>query len=122
MNTRRDLWASALLLLAAACAGLAARDHVLLPALQDAWPSVAREIDAGHPDAATVAIKDQADGALKAGDKIRIGAVSWPILRTAAEAGVAEMVRAGTVSPGVAGSLRERDRQFFGGINVYLER
>lgn len=103
-----------------ACTGIKARQDVLLPAIQAAWPAVRAEAMLGDPKVEPVAV--QADTALQAGDKAAIGAVPWPLLQTAATAGISDKVTAGTVSVGVADSLRERDRQFFGGIQVYLQR
>lgn len=113
------LYISAALALVA-CAGITARQDVLLPAIAGAWPAVRAEAVLGDPQVEPIAA--QADTALQAGDKIRIGAVPWAQIQAAATAGIAAKVTAGAVTAGVAESLRERDRQFFGGIKVYLER
>lgn len=113
------LYMSAALALVA-CAGITARQDVLLPAISGAWPAVRAEAVLGDPKVEPSAAA--ADAALASGDKTKIAAVGWSALQMAAQAGVAAKVTAGTVSAGVAESLRERQRQFFGGIKVYLER
>lgn len=115
------LYMSAALALAA-CAGITARQDVLLPAIKGAWPQVRAEAVLGGPSATIEPVAAAADAALATGDKAQIAAVRWSVLQAAAQAGVATKVTSGEVSAGVAESLRERQRQFFGGIQVYLER
>lgn len=120
--------AAFLMALAAACAGITARDEALLPTLRDAWPHVSAEVALGAASAppeqrtAITAQQEAADQAFAAADKVRIRSVQWPVLQSAAAAGVAGEVASGRVSPGVAESLTERQRVFFAGVTKYLER
>lgn len=104
----------------AGCTGIKARQEILLPALVAAWPSVRAEAVLG--DATIEPTATSADAAFESQDKAQIALVKWSLIQAAATAGIAAKVQSGTVSAGVAESLRERDRQFFGGIQTYLQR
>ncbi len=124
-------WLVALFLFAA-CSGITARQRVLLPAMQMAWPSIRAEVDGGIADgeAKQRLTTEQGDGlraaAAQASNAIETGAgvaaVPWPALRVEAEAGVAARVAGGAVSPGVAASLLERQAQFWRSVATYVER
>ena len=106
------------LLAASACAGVAARDEALLPAMRLAWPPIAELVERGTAnriDGAQVPVLAAAremTAALDSGDRERVAAVDWPILRFAAAEGIKRRIEAGEIGPGVAESLAERILQF----------
>jgi hypothetical protein len=119
MTNRFAVWAmTALLLLfgtCSSCAGTAARDNVLLPAMQNDWQSIRTAVDrqvSTVDDLAQRQALAAADAALQTGNPAAIAAVPWQLLDDAHEADVVRRIAAGEISPGVADSLRERLRQF----------
>ena len=102
------------LFLSTACAGLKAREHVLVPAMKMAWVGISSDIDVGLSlltvDAATfVRVKQKRmAAALDAGDIPGVLMVDWSILRSTAEIGITLRLKRGEIGPGVAGSLHER--------------
>lgn len=102
-----------------ACAGYQARQHVLLPAMQQAWGgefgiraqaerSAALEAD---PVSAGAAVT-QADAALASGVVAQIAASPWPVVDDLAAADIARRITLGEISLGVGDSQRERLLQF----------
>ena len=122
MRTKVGLAFLAALVLTA-CAGLRAREHVLLPILRLAWAGVAQDIEAGlanavakgdldEPIAAAVRAQvDRMGHALEAGDLKAVLAVDWRSL-TMALRGIRSRLAAGDIGPSVASSLAERLMQF----------
>jgi hypothetical protein len=108
------------LALLVACTGLTARQKVLLPAMQSAWPAVKADLERGVP----VRTDDIAafDVALTAGDVAAIRLVPWQLLDESAQAGIAVRVTAGTITEGVAGSLRERLKNFREAVLAFTSR
>jgi hypothetical protein len=101
-------------LLLAGCAGLKAREHVLLPAMKMAWAGITNDVDAGLTEltvdeAARVrAEQSRMTLFLDASDVDGILMVDWRLLRETAEKGILKRLRLGEVGPGVAKSLHER--------------
>jgi hypothetical protein len=121
---KNKLSAILVLLVLTACAGLTARQEVLLPALQMAWPGVSESVTAGiesgrtterltDPEAAMLAgARDATSVALDSGDAAALAVVPWLPLRDEANAGIAHRIAEGEISTGVGESLKERVRQF----------
>jgi len=113
-----------LLTLLTACAGTRARDNVLLPAMQLAWPGVAKDVEHGVVDGEQQGDLNAASAdvlragaasmgaALEVGDRFEVLAVDWASLRGMALRGIVVRVARGEIGAGVAGSLRERVAQF----------
>lgn len=100
------------------CAGMKARENVLVPAMKMAWVGISSDIDASISlltvDAASIVRSKQklmAD-VLDAGDIPRILMLDWRILHGAALIGIILRLKRGEIGPGVAASLRERLRMF----------
>lgn len=99
-------------LILTACAGVKARENVLMPAMSQAYstsiqPMVQRGaelpgVDSSAVEAADVAMVE----ALDSGERERVAAVDWSLLRAAAEGDVSARLQAGEIGPGVAASLR----------------
>lgn len=122
----------------AACAGTAAREHTLLPAMRLAWPgvqaAVARGITTGlEAQSQTLTAAAAAElttatremkAALETGEAGQVAAASvmWPALEALAFTGIDARVRAGEIGSGVAESLRERVRQFSLALIKFLRR
>lgn len=107
------------------CAGAAARERTLLPAMQTAWQSirVAVERQVGTMDDLTQkAALAAADAALQTGDVVAVASVPWQLLEDAHEADVVRRIAAGEIGPGVAGSLSERLAQFRAARTTYLRQ
>ena len=100
------------------CAGIAAREHVLVPAMKMAWVGISSDIDVGISgltvDAASaVRVQQQwMAAALATSDIPRILMVDWVRLRSVAAFGILRRLKRGEIGPGVAGSLHERLRMF----------
>lgn len=116
------------------CSGLSARQEALLPALRLAWPSVEADVRTGIEESVLAlrlvppAAEDQrasvsrlAD-ALAAGNPAAVASVAWAPLAESAEFGITRRIARNEISTGVAGSLRERLRNFGEGLTVFLER
>lgn len=110
----------------AACAGTAARQNVLLPALADTWANgirvqVVREAAQADYSGAAVAVV-AADAALAAGDPPKVAAVNWAILELVAAADIERMLATGQIGPIVAESLRGRLVDFTAARRLYLRQ
>ena len=90
------------------CAGQQAREHVLLPAMKQAWPGIKADAKRGG---AEERVLKQFESALLQGDRLAVSA-RWPGIATSAQEGIDVRVEAGEISEGVAKSLRERVRKF----------
>ena len=127
MKTKRVPWAILVLFAAgllASCAGQAARENVLLPAMRMAWPEVRADVDVGAPllgldgsgaNLTAIALReaDELGAALGAEDAIAAAAgVEWPFVETAALAGIDERVRLGRLGQGGKENRVEQVRQF----------
>lgn len=101
-------------LLLASCAGLKAREHVLVPAMAMAWVGIAADVEAGlpaisPPEGVKVRGLVQAmEVALASENADAVLAVDWLPLRACAELGISLRLEGGAIGPGVAASLRER--------------
>lgn len=116
------------LLVLSACAGTAARNETLLPAIRNAWTGVQADSTSGihaaltaaeiTAEAAIAAHKSIADAgtALEVGDVIAVASVPWTSITGFAERGITARVMSREIGPGVASSLRERLRQFRDGL------
>jgi len=105
----------------AACAGVKARETVLMPAMAQAWSTVlAKHVEAavaaGQPEGSNPeTVRDQAaamQAALDSGDRYAVHSVDWATLRVAALAGVQVRVSANEIGPGVGLSIVETVRKF----------
>lgn len=102
---------TAVLLLAlvlSACAGTKAREYVLIPAMEVAWPPIAEAALREDPAAPV----DLMAEALAARDRIALSRVDWPWLMLLAERDIARREAAGEIGPSAANLLRERILQF----------
>lgn len=121
METRRrhplPLFALAFVLLA--CAGIHARETVLMPTMSQAWSTVISK----HVELAATAMPEEEanvireknaamQAALDSGDRYQVRGADWLALRVAATAGIASRVASGEIGPGVADSIRETLNQF----------
>lgn len=114
---------TAILLLAASCgggcAGAHARQHVLLPAMQQAWSGehglheqaarstgIEPDVDVAH------SVVAQADEAMRAGDHLLIAAVTWERIDELVLADIVRRVVAGEIGLQVGDLQRERLLQF----------
>lgn len=116
---RTALLAASLLLLSA-CAGVAARNKALLPAMASAYTGIYADIHRGIKAKELTPIEkkhlyllalDLGD-ALKSSDYRRVMRVDWPRLREVAILGITARVAAGEIGTGVADSFLERVDQF----------
>ena len=100
----------------AACAGIKARDHILLPAARQAWVGISSDVQRGVADSPKreqiLAEADLATRLLAEGDRAKLRTINWPLLRDAALRGIEVKLQAGEVGPGVAESLRLRIQKF----------
>jgi hypothetical protein len=118
----------------AACSGLTARQEALLPAMRLAWQGVSADVSRGIEESAlaqriepTAADAQRAavtklGEALASGSPVAVASVAWAPLAESGEFGLQRRVALGELSTGVAGSLRERLRNFGDSIPVFLER
>lgn len=116
--------ASCVFLFLIACAGLTARQEILLPAMRIAWEGVSADVQRGI-DAATTANEITVDKAhvltlekekmaesLNSGDAFLMSAVDWSELVVMANRGIRDRVEKGEISPVVSPSLEERVKNF----------
>ena len=107
---------TASLLLLSACAGAAARTHVLWPAVVSTWPavneSIQRGLDGQSPSTDVAAAVNQIEGAVRADDYQLLTGLRWFLLEPIAWRGVELRVQAGEISEGVSVSLMERINKF----------
>jgi O-acetyl-ADP-ribose deacetylase (regulator of RNase III) len=134
LRTLQNVCLALVALTMAACSGLSAREHALLPAMRLAWQGVSADVSRGveesalasriEPNAA-VAQREavgKMTSALASGSPVAVAAVSWAPLAESAEFGLQRRVALGEISTGVAGSLRERVRNFGDSLSKFLER
>ncbi len=107
-----------LTLVLSCCAGLKAREHVLIPAMEMAWAGITTDIGAGMSaltvDGAAV-VREECERmgvALATGDIQGILMVDWARLRGVAEIGISLRLARKEIGPGVYESLKERLRVF----------
>lgn len=100
-----------------ACAGVAARDNGLMPAVQLAWPGVKEDLDigiaaAGAPPQNVVEAEARLDTAIKAGDRPGVKLDDWRLIRGLVPMGVSDRLQKGVIGQAVAESLMERVIRF----------
>lgn len=100
-----------LAVIAVGCFGKLARDNVLLPAMELAWPGVEKSVVAGIKDASdqneinqeqvSVLLNETSrlGDVLVAGDRKALSSVDWPTLNNYATRGVAARVLLGEIGP-----------------------
>lgn len=122
----RQVAAAGILLLASACAGILARDHVLFPAVQRAWPAVKEDYMLGarlsQPTQIAAATVAQIDQAVATGDYRLLAGVQWSLLDPICRAGVQARITEGEISAGVAGSYHQRLDQFGQAVETLTKR
>lgn len=98
--------------LLAGCAGMKARENVLLPTMALAFSTViAPIIEASDPSSDVLLAVSAVRAALEAGDGEAVSA-AWAVLEPAVLAAIDRRVDRGEIGPGVAGSLKEAVRLF----------
>lgn len=134
MRNLKNMILAGLMIALAACSGLSARQEALLPAMQLAWQGVEPDVRAGIDESElaqrvtpTAAAALRADAGklgegIASGNPATIAAVAWAPLAESANFGLDKRVERNEISTGVAGSLRERLRNFGEGLTVFLER
>ena len=106
----------ALLLALISCAGRTAREDSLWPAVCATWPTIRHEVVDGirakgeSPE--SFAVLSTIDRAVLFGDSTSVSGVSWSTLLPFAKASIDARVQDGSISEGVAVSMRERLHQF----------
>lgn len=123
-----------LAVIAVGCFGKLARDNVLLPAMELAWPGVQNSIAAGITDASDAGDinQEQVDlllseasrmsDVLAAGDREALAGVDWPTLNNYATRGVAARVLLGEIGPNGAKLFLRRIAEFNKAYFKALER
>lgn len=113
------LVATVLPLLVASCAGVIARDNIMLPAMSIAYDNgIYDNIIAGaeQESPATrvklISLADRMGEALRSGDIAAVLRIDWPALQALAIVGIDIRRGLGSIGPGVAMSLQERVRLF----------
>lgn len=107
--------AGAAALFATSCAGGAARDNALMPAIQQAWPGVKADLDRGflvQPGTVDQTAEARLDFAIRAGDRAAVNLNDWIIVQPMAGVGIADRLAKGEIGPNGWNSLRERLRLF----------
>lgn len=134
MRNLKNVASALLLLVAAACSGLSARQEALLPAMMLAWTGVEADVSRGVEESLTAARLDAAAAeaqrlavssmttALQAGNAAGVAKIAWTPLAESAEFGLTQRIDRGELSTGVAGSLRERLKNFGDSLRVFVER
>ena len=104
----------------ASCAGVKARDNVLLPIANIVYENVRTDIDRGIADAvedgdltasaaaSATALADSLGSILDSGDRAQLAGFPWLTLEAYAVRGVQDMIDDGEVSEGVATVLLQR--------------
>jgi hypothetical protein len=110
------------LLILVACAGAAARQNVLLPAMDSNWqqlrPGIERELDAAPNPAGTTAVAAASD-AFKAANPAALMTVDWQLLDSIAEADVVRQLADGKLGPIGADSRRKLIAEFAEARGIY---
>lgn len=109
----------------AACAGTKARQHVLWPQVKATWPAVMEDIDkstggVGLSRSAASSI-DQIEKSIESDDHTQLLGLNWVVLEKLASLGVQARVEGG-LSPGVASSLSERNKNFWDSVKELTKR
>jgi hypothetical protein len=130
---------TAVIFTAHSCAGTRAREHVLLPVVQEVWPSVREDIDRGlkvfaesgadavmfeHATVEVSVLRESLrllDLAIVAGDRAAIKAADWKSLEVTARIGIADQVMSGEIGELVADSLLQRLDEFARAITTLGE-
>ena len=112
------------LLLSSACAGLTAREEVLMPAMKISWQAISKNVEQGIEAALATAditaveaagIRSEIiamDSALASGDPLRVADVNWHRLRRIAEQGIEARRQANEIGYTVAKILKDRLQKF----------
>ena len=121
---RNAIASLALLVITAACTGVAARNEALIPAMEVAWVNIQEDVRAG---AAVEGVDVEPTifamtEALASGDRYQVLAVDWASMRTLAITGITSQVTNGEIGPGVAASLIERITNFDDAYQVLARR
>lgn len=125
MNHLNRLALVAISLIVVACAGTAARQNVLLPALASTWASIRVQIErqaSFQDDTQAPKVAAAASAALTSGDPVAIAAVNWTLLEDLALADIDRRIAAREIGPLVAESLRGRLVDFAASRRLYLRQ
>jgi hypothetical protein len=88
-----------------------ARVQAVSPAVEQAWPGIKADAEAGAADRSDLAAVETMAQAVDSGDcreVARVGAVVWPEVERLATEGIALRLSRGEIGPGVAQSKLER--------------
>ncbi len=123
-NVVTTLAAMAILVLASACAGIKARETVLMPAMKVAWISVSKDVERGILESLEIEDIDAVDAsglrseiiamdvALESGDPMRVADVNWHRLNQIAKIGIEARYDQGEIGLGVRSLLLKRLARF----------
>ena len=113
-----------IMLLVASCAGLSAREEILMPAMKIAWIAISKNVEQGIEAALSTEDIDMneaagirseiiaMDSALASGNPMRVADVNWHRLRRIAEQGIEARRLEGEIGYGVARLLKSRLQKF----------
>lgn len=111
-------------LLFSSCAGMTARQEILMPAMKVAWIAISKNVEQGIEAALSTADIDDVeaagirseiiamDSALASGDPLRVADVNWHRLKRIAEQGIASRSSSGVIGWTVARILLDRLNKF----------
>jgi len=100
------------------CTGTKIRSDVLLPRMQDAWPSLRADAERTEVDPVVL---DEFELRLNQGASLAVFS-QWPAVHARVLEGIQGRVDNGEIGEGVAVSLRERVRQFDAAVTALGRR
>lgn len=117
-------------LLTCSCAGTAARDNVLMPAIAQAWPGVKADAErgiavvysAGPAPIEVMLPLSRLDRAIFDGNRALVNLTDWLQTMPFTEQGISDRLTKGEIGPNVANSLRKRVQTFDEAIRKLKER
>jgi hypothetical protein len=123
-------FAALAVLFLSACAGVKAREEVLMPRMAEAFARIEPEVERGMvarslPAPEVEGVRDlvrRVREALGSGNRAELMPLDWPRLRDLAQAGIMDRVGAGEIDVGVAAGKIERLRLFTESWAKVLER
>jgi len=115
---------TAALMLSSACAGIQARENVLMPAMKVSWIAISKNVEQGISQMLSTADIDATeaaglrseiiamDSALATGEPLRVADVNWHRLHQVAKVGIQARRDAGEIGYTVAKLLNDRLAKF----------
>ena len=118
MTKTKAMLSTIFLIALTCCAGPAARQNLLWPAVKEAWPGVKLNVLSAPSSVDAMPQVRAVDRAVDLDDTTQLAGLDFSIFGRVGSEGIDARVTSRQISQGVAGSLRERLRRFVESLSL----